>query len=199
MFRKVWCISGRPRIVKDSDPPKALGPLRWSPRSEKAHIRSRKESNGINEAAASQMPSGGSDEDEEVVFLSPDESPPKKDTDQGASPQLRRSNRNRKSVTVFQDMTKGQGSGKKKKCSPNKNKTSPEMPKVARTPQKGQADPQGGEEKADDKAANGPEGFAAMLLAMEARLSSKLDANKKAVNEAVKMSKLNSDTLDALE
>ena len=34
---------------------------------------------------------------------------------------------------------------------------------------------------------------------MEARLSTKLDANKKAVNEAIKLSKLNSDALDALE
>ena len=37
------------------------------------------------------------------------------------------------------------------------------------------------------------------MILQEARLSSKLDANKRAVNEAVKMSKLNSDALDALE
>ena len=40
---------------------------------------------------------------------------------------------------------------------------------------------------------------AALLLAMEARITCKLDATKKAVNEAVSLSKLNSDTLDALE
>ena len=34
-------------------------------------------------------------------------------------------------------------------------------------------------------------GVAALLLAMEERLSNKLDANKRAVNEAVKLSKLN--------
>ena len=42
-------------------------------------------------------------------------------------------------------------------------------------------------------------GVAALLLAMEERLSNKLDANKRAVNEAVKLSKLNSDALDTLE
>ena len=137
------------------------------------------------------MPTG-SDEEGEVVFLSPDESPPK---DQGASPQLRRSNRKRKSVTV-QDMSKG-SSSKKKKNSPvkrviasPKGQTNNEenMPKVTRTPP-----------KSGEGGTTGGQDVAALLLAMEERLSSKLDANKKAINEAVKLSKLNSDALDALE
>ena len=57
-----------------------------------------------------QMPTG-SEEEGDLVFLSPDESPPK---DQGASPQLRRSSRKRKSVQVVQDMSKGSSSKKKK-------------------------------------------------------------------------------------
>ena len=137
------------------------------------------------------------EEGDEVVFLSPDESPPKKESneDQGASPQLRRSNRKRKSVSVVQDMSKG-SSSKKKKGSPNKNspaskQDSSAMPKTTRTPP-----------KAADEGSAGPSGMAAMsamLVAMEERLSNKLDANKKAVNEAVKLSQLNSDALDALE
>ena len=141
-----------------------------------------------------------SDEEPDVVFLSPDESPPPKD--QGASPQLRRSNRKRKSVSVAQGMSRG-SSSKKKKSSPSKvpsPKSTPKgpvtgdnsgssMPKVTRTPPKAE----------EGVAPGGPEGFVALLKAMEERLSNKLDANKKAVNEAVKLSKLNSDALDALE
>lgn len=133
------------------------------------------------------MPSGSEGDGDDLVFLSPDKSPPK-NQDQGASPQLRRSNRKRKSVSV-QDMSKGtNSSSKKKKSSPAKNA----MPKVARTPPKAA-------EEATKEADKGDGGIAAMLLAMEERLSSKLDANKRAVNEAVKMSKLNSDAPDALE
>ena len=139
------------------------------------------------------------EEGDEVVFLSPDESPPKKapNEDQGASPQVRRSNRKRKSVSLVQDMSKG-SSSKKKRSSPNKNRTeeSPaskqdSVPKTTRTPP-----------KTAEEGAAGPSGMAAMsamLIAMEERLSNKLDANKKAVNEAVKLSQLNSDALDALE
>ena len=144
------------------------------------------------------MPTGSEDEGDDVIFLSPDESP-QKSNDQGASPQLRRSNRKRKSVSTAQDMTRGSGS-KKKKCSPIK-ATTPNssqgkaMPKVPRTPPKG-ADGQEQEKTVEKEGVND---FVALLQAMEARLSSKLDANKKAVNEAVKLSKLNSDALDALE
>ena len=63
----------------------------------------------IARSAASVVMDG--EEGDEVVFLSPDESPPKKQPDdQGASPTLRRSNRKRKSVTVPPaEMSKGSG------------------------------------------------------------------------------------------
>ena len=70
------------------------------------------------------------------------------------------------------------------------------MSRVPRTPPKGAEDPPEQASKPEQKK---PPDFAALLLAMEARLSSKLDANKKAVNEAIKQSQLNSDALDALE
>ena len=141
------------------------------------------------------------EEGNDVVFLSPDESPAKSE-DQGASSVFKRSNRKRKSVSAAQDMSKG-SSSKKKKCSPGKT-----MPKVTRTPVRGsdppeQADPEeasAAEKPPSEKSLEKPPSdFAALLMAMETRLSSKLDANKKAVNEAIKMSKLNSDALDALE
>ena len=136
-------------------------------------------------------------EPEELVFLSPEEEFESKPAqpDPGASPQLRRSSRKRKSTTSYGvDMSKG-SSSKKKKSSPSKNKN---MPRLPRTPQ-GQdqdKDNEGGKDK--DKDSRAPD-VVELLVAMEARLSSKLDANKRAVNEAVKMSKLNSDALDALE
>ena len=133
------------------------------------------------------------EEGEDLVFLSPDESPVK---DQGASPTLRRSNRKRKSVTTTQDMSKS-SSSKKKKCSPNK--VPDTMPKTTRTPVRGSDAAEQNGPKEAETADKPPNDFASLLMAMEARLSSKLDANKRAVNEAVKMSKLNSDALDALE
>ena len=127
-----------------------------------------------------------------TVFLSPDESPTKRTEDQGASPQLRRSNRKRKSVSAVHDAPKI-STTKKKKCSPPRQDQDTAMPKTSRTPPKADnVDPKQSQDK------GGPD-MAAMLAAMEARLSTKLDANKKAVNEAVKLSKLNSDALDALE
>ena len=142
------------------------------------------------------MPTSEEEEGEDLVFLSPEESPAKKDEDQGASPVLRRSNRKRKSVSAAQDMSKN-SSSKKKKCSPKG--TEPKtMPKVTRTPVRNPDTPESGGPK-EAEADKPPSDFAALLAAMEARLSSKLDANKRAVNEAVKMSKLNSDALDALE
>ena len=89
------------------------------------------------------MQAGSDEECDDVVFLSLDESPPKKD--QGASPQLRRSSKKRKSVSVIPDMSKG-SSSKKKKNSPVKTKapvslrdsanSNKSMPKMARTPTK---------------------------------------------------------------
>ena len=139
---------------------------------------------------------------EDLVFLSPDESPPK-EKDQGASPVLRRSTRKRKSVSAAgPDMSKG-SSTKKKKCSPSKPpspKKGPSedpgknMPRIPRSPVQGQ--PPGPE---PEKQKPDPPDFAELLLAMEKRLASKIEATNKAVNEAVTLSKMSSDAIDALE
>ena len=75
------------------------------------------------------MPAGhrsADSEEEESVFQSPEWEP-----DQGASPQLRRSSRKRKSTAGAgdEDMTKGSSSKKSK------------MPKVTRSPQNPSRDP----------------------------------------------------------
>ena len=145
------------------------------------------------------MPNTDSEGDnEEVVFLSPDESPPK-NQDPGASPKLRRSSRKRKSVS--NDMSKGSGS-KKKKTSPIKatEEQVKNMPRVARSPQ-GTQRPQAEQPLAEQP---GPTDsrmgeFERMLLAMESRLSSKIEATNKAVNEAVAVSKMTNDALELLE
>ena len=132
-----------------------------------------------------------SENEAELVFLSPDEeAPPKPEDrpqDQGASPTLRRSNRKRKSATV--DMSKGSGS-KKKKASPDQNRA---MPKLPRTPQAGQDQDQA------DKPRTEVQDLAAMLQAMEKRLATKIEETNKAVNEAVKLSHLTHDALETLE
>ena len=145
------------------------------------------------------MPNTDSEGDnEEVVFLSPDESPPK-NQDPGASPKLRRSSRKRKSVS--NDMSKGSGS-KKKKTSPIKatEEQVKNMPRVARSPQ-GTQRPQAEQPLAEQP---GPTDsrmgeFERMLLAMESRLSSKIEATNKAVNEAVAVSKMTNDALELLK
>ena len=143
-----------------------------------------------------------SENEAELVFLSPEEEPPKPQDrgqtgDQGASPALRRSNRKRKSVTAYSesDMSKGSGS-KKKKNSPSK-----KMPKVTRTPAKDDQPPQRQppqDEAAPEKKKEGPdiEGF---LTGMEARLSSQIEITNKAVNHAISLAKMANDSLGALE
>ena len=162
-----------------------------------------------------------SENEAELVFLSPEEEPEpcKNDKkasteDQGASPVLRRSNRKRKSVSFVQDMSKGSGSKKKKTSPPKKQPPSQEadqassMPKLPRTPQGagsgtgggtggGTADPPDADRDKGEKQ-TGPD-FAALLLAMEDRLATKMDATNKAVNQAVSLSKMNSDALETLE
>ena len=165
-----------------------------------------------------------SENEAELVFLSPDEEPVPKNNDkkapsedQGASPVLRRSNRKRKSVTTVQEMSKNSGSKKKKTVSPDPTKA---MPKIPRTPQQGQA--QEPQHQASGQRAELPPGqaseqptgrppaaaaattsktsdFESLLLAMEARICTKIDATNRAVNEAVTMAKVTKDSLDALE
>ena len=120
-------------------------------------------------------------EEEDGIFQSP-EWDPTPDTDQGASPQLRRSTRKRKSTAGDDSMTQG-NSSKKKKASPNK------MPKVTRSPPKAQAAP------TPDQA----QSFEALLLAMEGRLSAKMEKASEAAKEAAHQAKLNSEGLENLE
>ena len=118
------------------------------------------------------------EEEVEAVFQSPEWDP---DGGQGASPQLRRSARKRKS-TAGDDSFKSTSSKKKKKVSPGK------MPKTARSPNKPQADQ-----------ASGGQSFEALLLAMEGRLSAKFDKASEAAKDAALQAKLNSESLEQLE
>ena len=144
------------------------------------------------------MPAGSdTEEPEDVVFLSPDESPTK-EGDQGASPALRRSNRKRKSVTAAGTtaMTKGSSSKKKKPCTPNNKKS---IPKVVRSPPSGgsKTDKQT-EEKDKDKEQDMSQ-FEKLLRAMEDRLTSRMEANNKGVEEAVKLAQSTNEALNNLE
>lgn len=137
------------------------------------------------------MPAPEEEDPDKLVFLSPEEEFQKKDReDQGGSPVLRRSNRKRKSTASTSDMTRNSAT-KKKKSSPEQ---APSMPKVPRTPV-GQADQQQQQQKDEGKQAD----FEKLLLAMEARLSSKMDVTNKAVAEAVSMAKRTNESLSELE
>ena len=136
-----------------------------------------------------------SENEAELVFLSPDEEvskPPesKKVEDQGASPVLRRSNRKRKSTAAHEDMPKDSGSKKKKAASPEA-----AMPKIPRTPS-GAEDRQ---DKDKDKDTSSSKAFEAMLLAMEARLGAKMEKATSAAEEAVRLSRETKDNLEAME
>ena len=109
--------------------------------------------------------------EEESVFLSPEWDPSQERSDQGASPQLRRSARKRKSTADEDQTVKGTSSNKKK------------MPKVPRSPQQTQ---QG-------------QSFEALLLAMEGRLTAKLEKASEASQEAAQQAKLNCEGLEQLE
>ena len=109
------------------------------------------------------------EEDEESIFLSPEWDPSQDGADQGASPHLRRSARKRKSV-ADEDLS---GSNSKKK----------KMPKVPRSPQQSQAG----------------QSFEALLLAMEGRLSAKIERASEASQEAANQAKLNCEGLEQLE
>ena len=147
----------------------------------------------------------GEDENEcdnnDLVFLSPEEDFPSKNLpikDQGASPVLRRSNHKRKSTASVSDMTKG-SSSKKKKNSPTRQEQvnkSPAMPKVPRSPVTGG---QAAGAAAAPKPAQQGQSFEALLLAMEERLTAKLERASEASREAANQAKLNSESLELLE
>ena len=85
-------------------------------------------------------------------------------------------------------MTKGSCS-KKKKSSPDK------MPKVARSPPKGQEQPPQNAQATCQSGQN----FEALLLAMESRLAAKIEKASEASKEAAHQAKLNSEGLELLE
>ena len=123
-------------------------------------------------------------EEEDGAFQSPEwEGDP-----EGASPKLRRSSRKRKSTAGDRSMTR-ESSSKKKKSSPKTDK----MPKVPRSPQGATAQPQAGQSQTQQQS------FEALLLAMEGRLTSKLERASEAARDAANQAKLNSESLDQLE
>ena len=133
------------------------------------------------------MPTGrtaGEDEREEEVevFKSPEWEPDNTGQDQGASPQLRRSARKRKS-TAGEDGPLKNSCSKKKKASPGN------MPKTARSPPKTQGNAQ----------AQAGQSFEALLLAMEGRLTAKLERVSEVSKEAALHAKMNSESLEQLE
>ena len=138
---------------------------------------------------------------DELVFLSPESEPEQeqeqdqKRQDTGASPQLRRSTRKRKSTIGEKSMTKG-SSSKKKKTSPNK---SPNMPKVPRSPVSAAGQQSQPTTQTTPKPAQAGQSFEALLLAMEGRITAKLEKASEASKEAANQAKLNSESLELLE
>ena len=130
-----------------------------------------------------------SDDPEDIVFLTPEEDP----SDHGASPALRRSARKRKSTTS--DMLKGSGSKKKKGGSPAQKEADPgkSMPRIPRTPQGGQP-PRQTEERPEAVST-----FEALLLAMEGRLSSKIDKSNEVARQVLEVASQTKMTLDDME
>ena len=127
--------------------------------------------------SVSGMPRGVTSDEEDVIFLTPEGDQEAEKEDQGASPQLRRSARKRKSTAGDEVMSR-ESSSKKKKSSPSN------MPKVTRSPPRNEAQGQS---------------FEALLLAMESRLTSKIEKASEASREAAQQSKLNSEGLELLE
>ena len=161
-----------------------------------------------NSALPSSRPMSDSEQDE-LVFLSPDSSPEKQETaDQGASPVLglRRSTRKRKSTSAVVGMTKG-SSSKKKKSSPKTKTpqaTAATMPKVPRSPSSQQPPPQPqaeGRQSAQKQQPQQPQepSIQQLLLAMEARLTGKIEKTSEAVKEAISLAKKANDAIEILK
>ena len=154
---------------------------------------------------------------EELVFLSPEEEVIRQPAgEQGASQVLRRSNRKRKSVTAYcdPDMSKGLGSKKKKGSSPEAKKKTADteggarsMPKIPRTPGGKTAQPNEKNGAGDNSTPGAsaeqppaaPAGLEALLLGMEGRLITRMDATNKAVDEAVDLNRQTNAALALLE
>lgn len=117
--------------------------------------------------------------EDDLHFLSLEGEQGLPETDQGQSPCLRRSSRKRKSVSD-PAMTKGSGTKKKKSSPKSQNSPAGNMPRVARSPLR--------QHVQDDQ--NGrpglPQALESLLIGMEGRLGSKLDATNKKVDRAHK-------------
>ena len=141
---------------------------------------------------------GNADGSYDVEFLSPDESPPKKQVDDtGASPTLRRSNRMRKSVTTA-EMTIGVRLKKEKIQSHPHRRNRQEHAESGENPQGASAEPRLSGQSNDGELKPVTE-IEKLLQAMEVRLFPKMNAMNRAVNEVVMMSRLTNDTLEQLE
>ena len=135
--------------------------------------------------------SGTDSEGDDLVFLSPEESLGGEEEEQaagkgqGASPNLRRSSRKIKSVNVPGNMSKNSAT-KKKKSSQDPGKR---MPRIPRTPQ-------GATAGADTQPASDLE---ALLLAMERRLTDRIEKASEAAKEAASLAKTTNEALEDLE
>ena len=154
----------------------------------------------------------GDSEPDDLVFLSPDSSPGE---GQGASPQLRRSNRKRKSTSagVGACSSMPRSSGKKKKtASPKNNAAGQDMPKIPRTPTSASArvgpgtgptqqqqEPTAGttEQSVPDKGRVGS--MESFLLAMEGRLTGRMDKINEKVEKAISLANRTNKALGELE
>ena len=137
---------------------------------------------------------------DELVFLSPEEgpTPEKQGQSQGASPQLRRSSRKRKSV-AGPDMSKGSGSKKKRNSTGNKKTPPKEMPRVTRSPAKEGPGTAGKSEQSQEQTQPRQTSLERLLAGMEARLASKIDATNSKVEKALELVAEASTALEDLE
>ena len=98
-------------------------------------------------------------------------------------------------------MTKGSSTKKKKSSPPKQDDPGKSMPRLPRTPQQGQAQAQSQappqEESKQEPTV--PPAFEALLLAMEGRLTAKLEKASEASRQAAQQAKLNSESLEQLE
>ena len=137
------------------------------------------------------MTSSDSECGDDAVFLSPEEDLPDSNQDHGASPVLlRRSNHKRKSTSAPQNQGMPGGSSPAEK--------SKEMPGVSRSPEQPQRQQPTSQQQAcgdgngQTQGEQSGQGYEALLLAMEARLSAKIEMT-------VKLAEITNEGLDKLE
>ena len=112
--------------------------------------------------------------------------------------------RKRKSTASVTEMSKGSGTKKKKSSSPRQDsEPGKNMPKLPRMPQgPAQAQSQTQQQESEDGTAKPTgvgSGFEALLLAMEGRLTAKLERASESSRQAAQQAKMNSESLEQLE